>query len=183
MAIIQREIHRINDLVTDFLWLSRGSPKAEQTEEVSICAVIQEILALLKGRNQIASSHSIHTDFDTVPCSVMDAHHLRQILWNLLVNALEAMPSGGELSIRVAQDLSQDGTAGQTRVDVADTGCGIPEEVRGKIFDPFFTTKSNGTGLGLSIVYQLVETAGGRVEVAPRPGGSGTVFSVFFPSP
>jgi two-component system sensor histidine kinase PilS (NtrC family) len=181
MTIVQREIDRINVLVTDFLWLARGARKSEQVEQVSICAVIQEILTLLRARNQITSSHAIRTVFDAAPVSPLDPHHLRQILWNLLVNALEAMPEGGELGIRVAPEGSEGCLAGETRIDIEDTGCGIPAEVRPKIFEPFFTTKGNGTGLGLSIVYQLVGEAGGRVEVSSHKGG-GTVFSLFFPS-
>ena len=102
MGIVQREIARINELVTDFLWLAKGPPKAVQIEDVAVCAVIEEILAMLKAKRQIASSHSIRTEFGSDPVLTIDPHHLRQILWNLLVNALEAMPEGGELLVSVA---------------------------------------------------------------------------------
>ena len=96
------------------------------------------------------------------------------------------MPEGGELSISVGiceGDGSRPGAApGDTRVDIFDNGCGMPEGVRQRIFDPFFTTKASGTGLGLSIVYQLVEKAGGRIEADPNPSGRGMVFTVFFPA-
>jgi len=182
MGIVQREIGRINELVTDFLWLAKGPPKAVKIEEVSICAVIEEILALLKAKRQIASSHSIRTEFHSDPVLTIDSHHLRQILWNIFVNALEAMPDGGDLSIIIRLRNGTETTAGEARLDIADTGHGIPDGIREKIFDPFFTTKATGTGLGLSIVYQLIEKAGGRMEVNPNSSGTGTVFSLFFPA-
>lgn len=181
MDIVEREIGRINQLVTDFLWLAKGPPKAANVENVSICPVIDEIIALLEAKNQITPSHTIRTDFKSEPVSAVDPHHLRQIFWNLFVNALEAMPDGGELTISVSSH-SENGNKGETRINVADAGCGIPDTVRKRIFDPFFTTKSSGTGLGLSIVYQLVEKAGGRIEVDANQSGTGTVFSLFFPS-
>jgi two-component system sensor histidine kinase PilS (NtrC family) len=103
------------------------------------------------------------------------------VLWNLLVNALEAMPEGGELSISVEVEEPFDNRGRPVRIDIGDTGYGIPEGAFKRIFDPFFTTKPNGTGLGLSIVYQLVEKAGGTIEVSQPQSGSGTIFSLFFP--
>jgi two-component system sensor histidine kinase PilS (NtrC family) len=180
MNIVEREINRINDLVTDFLWLARGSMKPEKIKDVDLCDIIQEVLALLKTRDSVSSSHRIRTDFRLTPTFPMDPHHFRQILWNLLVNALEAMPDGGDLCIRV--DICEDHEAckHEARIDVQDSGCGISEEVRSRVFEPFFTTKKNGTGLGLSIVYQLVENAGGRLQVSHHEG-HGTTFSLFFP--
>jgi signal transduction histidine kinase len=103
------------------------------------------------------------------------------VLWNLLVNALEAMPEGGELSIHVDRHDPLENSDLAARIDICDTGCGIADEALKRIFDPFFTTKTNGTGLGLSIVYQLVEKAGGRIEVSRPESGHGAVFSLFFP--
>ncbi len=181
MGIVEREIGRINKLVTDFLWLTKSPPQAAHVANVSVCPVIDEIIALLEAKNQVTPSHTIRTEFLSEPVSAVDPHHLRQIFWNLFVNALEAMPDGGELTILVSGN-SENGNMRETRIDVADTGCGIPDSVRKRIFDPFFTTKSSGTGLGLSIVYQLVEKAGGRIEVDANHSGTGTVFSLFFPS-
>jgi two-component system, NtrC family, sensor histidine kinase PilS len=183
MGIVQREIGRINELVSDFLWLAKGPQKPAQIEEVAVCAVIEEILALLKAKHQVASSHSIRTTFACNPVLTIDPHHLRQILWNLFANALESMPDSGDLSISVSiQNGTETSSLNEVRLDIADTGCGIPDEVRKKIFDPFFTTKVTGTGLGLSIVYQMIEEAGGRLEVNPNSSGIGTVFSLFFPA-
>ena len=182
MGIVQREIERINELVTEFLWMTKGSPKSAQVEDVALCSAIEEIIALLKAKKQVTTSHAIRTDFQTRPLIAIDPHHLQRVLWNLFINALEAMPEGGDLSVLVnIQDDSPDSSGKTARVDICDTGCGIADDALKRIFDPFFTTKTNGTGLGLSIVYQLVEKAGGRIEVSRPQSGTGTVFSLFFP--
>ena len=91
-----------------------------------------------------------------VPC---DPARMEQVLENVLVNAIQAMPQGGSLTVRTAL------RAGFAEISVEDTGPGIPGEIRSRVFDPFFTTKPHGTGLGLSIVYRIMEAHGGRVDV------------------
>ncbi|SPF39599.1 PAS/PAC sensor signal transduction histidine kinase [Syntrophobacter sp. SbD1] len=181
MGIVQREIERINALVTEFLWMAKGSPKSAQTEDVPVCPVIEEIIALLKAKKQLNASHKISTYFKASPSVKIDPNHLHRVLWNLLVNALEAMPQGGELSISVNLQQPPDNPDRPIRIEIGDSGCGIAESAFKRIFDPFFTTKANGTGLGLSIVYQLVEKAGGYIEVSRPHSGSGTIFSLLFP--
>jgi two-component system sensor histidine kinase PilS (NtrC family) len=180
-GILQREIERVNALVTEFLWMAKGSPKSARVEEVAVCPVIEEILALLRANKMATASHAVTTHFRANPAISIDPLHLHRVLWNLLVNALEAMPGGGELSISVDFQPALDNGDKPVRIDIGDTGCGIPDLELKRIFEPFFTTKSNGTGLGLSIVYQLVEKAAGRVEVSRLPSGAGTTFSLFFP--
>lgn len=182
MGIVEREIGRINELVTDFLWLAKGSPKsANNIQEVQVCSTIQDILSLLKAKDRLTESHILKTEFESFPVITIDPHHLRQIMWNLFMNALEAMPEGGQLSTAVTVPESGEAGPREIRIDIADTGGGMPEGVCKRIFDPFYTTKTSGTGLGLSIVYQLVEKAGGRIEAHPNQCGTGTTFSVFFP--
>ena len=182
MQIVEREIQRINELVIDFLWLAKGSRKPEKTEPIAVCSVIDEMLMLLKTREKVNPRQRLDTRFECSPVVTMDPQHFRQILWNLLVNALESMPDGGDLTISVApSNGSESQGVRETRIDVRDTGCGIPEDVRKRLFEPFFTTKKTGTGLGLSIVYQLVETAHGRLQVSSNHP-QGTTFSIFFPT-
>jgi len=183
MGIVQREIERINGLITEFLWMTKGSPKSTQVEDVAVCAVIEEIIALLRAKKQLTASHGIRTYFKARPTICIDPNHLHRVVWNLLVNALEAMPDGGELSISVDLQEPPDNPGRPVRIDIGDTGCGIAEGTFKRIFDPFFTTKPNGTGLGLSIVYQLVEKAGGGIEVSKPQTGAGAIFSLFFPAP
>jgi signal transduction histidine kinase len=101
---------------------------------------------------------------------------LREVLVNLILNAVDAMPEGGRLTLRTRQG------EGIICVEVSDTGTGMTEEVQRRIFDPFFTTKgAKGTGLGLSMSYMLVKSHNGDIEVRSKPG-SGTTFSIKLPS-
>ncbi|HXE73168.1 MAG TPA: ATP-binding protein, partial [Candidatus Nitrosotenuis sp.] len=116
-----------------------------------------------------------------------DPGHLDQVLMNLVVNARDAMPSGGRLVLETCPlDLSEPRgpvpPGAWVRLSVSDTGCGMDEETASRIFEPFFTTKEagKGTGLGLSIVYGLVQQSGGHIEVDSRPG-QGTRFHLYFP--
>jgi len=177
-GIMHREVQRIDELVTDFLWLAKGARQSSQKEAISIVDSMQEILSLLKSRRKFSAYHSIKTSFEIKPSIYIDSHHFRQIVWNLVTNALEAMPEGGELLIHVGADGSSDEP--DVRIDIRDTGNGIAEGIRTKVSEPFFSTKTSGTGLGLSIVYQLVENSDGRIEVTHHKD-SGTTFSLFFP--
>jgi two-component system sensor histidine kinase PilS (NtrC family) len=181
IGILQREIERVNTLVTQFLWMAKDSPQSESVEDVAVCAAIEEIVTLLKANKKAGTGHTVRTDFRAAPLIAIDPLHLRRVLWNLFVNAIEAMPAGGELSISVSLQCPPPNSNTLVRIDVVDTGYGISEPVLQRIFDPFFTTKDSGTGLGLSIVYQLVEKAAGRIEVQSKQTGVGTTFSLFFP--
>lgn len=180
--IIQREIRRIDELITDFMWLAKGAAKSEKIEEVAVVDGIEETLSLLKVRRKINAAHEVVRRFEAHPKVLIDANSFRQILWNLFINALEAMPDGGVLSVRVAETAQTNDSAPAVRIDVADTGAGIREDIREKISEPFFTTKKNGAGLGLSIVHQLVESSGGRLEITAHRG-PGATFTIFFPIP
>jgi signal transduction histidine kinase len=128
-----------------------------------------------------------------------DADQLRQVLWNLCLNAFQAMPEGGQLFLSTAAvpaptaqgaaraDRSDEGLSGGegvgvpwVEVSVRDTGVGIDPEGQEQLFEPFFTTKAKGTGLGLATVHRIVEAHGGVLRVASEPG-QGSVFGVSFP--
>jgi two-component system sensor histidine kinase PilS (NtrC family) len=102
----------------------------------------------------------------------MDPKHLSQILWNLLLNAAEAIKGNGAIHVvcRVAEDMAT--------IEITDNGCGMSDETQKQVFDPFFTTRAQGTGLGLSIVHRLLESYGGRIDVKSTEG-QGTLFILY----
>ncbi len=113
----------------------------------------------------------------------MDPVQLEQIILNLIINARDAMPGGGSLTVQTSHrslDEGEDGAESYVALSVIDTGCGMDAETVDKIFEPFFTTKDKGTGLGLSTVYGIVEKGGGTIRVDSEPG-RGTSFHIMLP--
>jgi signal transduction histidine kinase len=170
-GIIEEEADRLNRIVGDLLDFARPSQpelRAEHLERVVVDAVNAAVA-------QHAGLIEVVRDLDPeVPVVAMDARLVRQAVLNVAVNAVQAMPRGGRLTLRTRRDGEQ------ALLEIEDSGVGIPEEVRGRIFEPFFTTKASGTGLGLAVVKRIVEGHGGAVTVRGAPG-AGTVFSLRFP--
>jgi signal transduction histidine kinase len=102
---------------------------------------------------------------------------MEQVLLNLLINAMEAMPGGG--TIRIAGTCQPDPPPGSVRIEIADTGTGIPENLRRRIFDPYFTTKSHGIGMGLALCDKIVRQHGGLLDF--RTSERGSVFVITLP--
>ena len=193
MDIVVRETDRLNGLITDFLLYSRPSPPAKK--EVVARAVLEEVVQLLQGNVAADIKMEVQGAADLFVSA--DPAQLRQVLWNLASNALEAMPEGGALDLSVAleaADLSQEsagfvrkgakeraGCAKRVRITVRDSGEGMPSAVREQIFEPFFTTKKEGTGLGLATVYRIAESHGGEIEVESELG-VGTAFHLLLPN-
>jgi two-component system sensor histidine kinase PilS (NtrC family) len=170
MQIVLREADRLNGLANDFLLFAR--PSSGKTEAVELSSAIEETLELFEQdamrQNRVRVVKHLGPDLWTE----MDPKHMRQILWNLLLNAAEAIDGSGsiEVTTKIAEDLVE--------VAVKDDGCGMPEENLKKIFDPFFTSKAHGTGLGLSIVHRLLESCRGHIDVRSHEG-QGTTFIVY----
>jgi CheY-like chemotaxis protein len=128
-------------------------------------------------RRVIGEDVELAVETPAAPCPVFaDPGHLEQVLMNLVVNARDAMPQGGLVSLRTSLD------DGHVVLSVADTGHGIPASVRERLFEPFFTTKEvgRGTGLGLSVVHRIIEDAGGRIDVFSEEG-HGAEFRITLP--
>jgi len=168
---IPSEVSRMNRIITEFLDLARERPLEIGPADLSM--VLDRTLALLDARMRQVPIE-LHKDYpDSLPLS-MDADKMQQVFLNLCINALEAMPEGGQLGVRAKANVEP----GWVCVTVEDSGSGMSREQTGKVFDPFYTTKANGTGLGLSVARQIVDRHGGRIEIESTPGG-GTQVKVF----
>lgn len=182
MDIVIRETNRLNGLLSDFLSFAR--PEQLRPTRMNLSRLLREIIALFMER--ASGQWCMRSKIGEGLLLEADPERIRQVVWNLLNNALEAMPNGGELWLRAnwAQRPAPSGLNREVKwavVEVEDNGPGIPAEIIDKIFDPFFTTKERGTGLGLSIVHRLMEEMGGRVEVKSQEG-LGTKFTLWIPS-
>lgn len=169
--IVQRETARLNRLVTDFLTYARPGPG--RSEPVPLCALFEEIAELV-ARD---ASLGIEVTVD-VPAELRvlgNPDQLRQVFWNLVLNAAQSDPSDRAVHVRAARlDLG-------VEVAIEDRGCGIAPDTMDRLFEPFYTTKPKGTGLGLATVHRVVEAHGGRIAITSQPG-SGTIARVFLPS-
>ena len=172
LTAISREVGRLEQLSEEYLRVARlPSPRMEAED---VAALVRDVAAFTKKEMERAGCEVKVTVGDKVPPALFDEAQLRQALLNLLRNAREAMPKGGEIDVTVrAEGMS-------VVVLVDDRGSGISEEVRARIFDPFFSTKGEGTGLGLAITRQIVEAHGGTISCIDRDGG-GTSFRIALP--
>lgn len=173
MDIALKEMDRLNKIITDFLNYSR--PKKPDFRYFDLNPVLNDTLELLKNMALTKTAITIKKNF---PCELninADPQKLQQVFWNLGMNAIEAMPSGGELMV------SAEKKAAYIEIIFQDSGNGIPEEAIGKVFYPFFTTKEEGTGLGLSIAYRIIEEHNGKISV-DSSSERGTTFKILLPS-
>ena len=170
MDIVLRETDRLNTLANDFLLFAR--PRSDKTEPVEINSAIGDTLELFKKDGILENRIRVVQDLEAEAWTEMDSEHARQIFWNLLLNAAEAIDGTGTISVssKTEEDMVQ--------VVVEDDGCGMSDETISRVFDPFYTTKIHGTGLGLSIVYRLLESYNGQLDVQSREG-QGTTFTVY----
>ena len=162
MRIVLREADRLSVLLSDFLLFAR--PPSGDVTEFFAEDVLVETLDLFEKDMNCRQRVSITTELIPNVRIVMDPIHFRQILWNLLLNAAEAIADQGKIHVRM-QNLQN----GYVEIRIADTGRGISPEHMKMIFTPFFTTKPVGSGLGLSIVHRLLETYGGSLDVESQP--------------
>jgi PAS domain S-box-containing protein len=171
---IAKQTFRASEIVNSLLNFSRTS--STDFADADMNRVIRETLSLIDHQMQKAGVEVITSLEDGLPSVKANPGKLQQVFLNLVLNARDAMSSGGVLAIKSWCD------DGLVRIDVADNGGGIPPENLGRIFDPFFTTKApkKGTGLGLSVVYGIVREHGGTIEVESQVG-QGTRFHLEFP--
>ncbi|MDR4480392.1 MAG: ATP-binding protein [Nitrospira sp.] len=143
-------------------------------------SLIREVLTLA-SHAMLPASMVVRCEVDRlVPQLWCDGAKMKQVLLNLVLNAVQAMPEGGTLTLAARVTAAHDAESPTVQLTVSDTGTGIPPELQSRIFDPFFTTKDHGTGLGLAIVHALVEAHHGRIDVESSHG-QGTSFVITLP--
>jgi signal transduction histidine kinase len=185
-AAIKTEAARMTKIIREVLDFAR--PSKPHKASVDLRQVAQQAVDLL---GHLAEERNIRLSFGPgteLATTEVDVGQIQQVLINLIMNAVQAMPQGGKAEVTVgrttARPPGQDG-AGETTyfsIEVRDEGVGIPEEHLPHLFEPFFTTKDvgEGAGLGLSISYGIVQEHGGWIDVASRPG-EGSCFTVYLP--
>ena len=171
--VMVREVDRLNRVITELLGLSR--PSELRCSEVDVAELVARTVRLVR---QDAEAAGVRVDERVEPglTAVLDPDRVSQALLNIYLNALQAMPDGGVLSVSAAPRGE-----GRLTLRVADTGPGIAPDKLGKIFDPYFTTKNQGTGLGLAVVQKIVEAHGGEIRVVSEPG-LGAAFEIILPA-
>jgi signal transduction histidine kinase len=152
---IKQEIQRLNKLVEDFL--DYGRPIRLSLQEVELGNLIEEVVALVLAKAE-QDSIEVHRQYEVLPKLSLDPELIKTCILNVILNAFQAMPDGGKLSI------STKATDSKVSLIIEDTGFGVSKENLPKIFDPFFSTKDRGLGLGLAITKRVVEEHGGKVD-------------------
>lgn len=178
MKVVLRESDRLNNIITNFLAYARPSANGNSVRfkgKTNVTTALRECLELLAHSPEVGDKHKFEIELPNQPIEVeISETELKQIFWNIVRNAIVAMPDGGTLS--VALQAADEGSA---RIAIADTGFGIADESIQHLFEPF-ANGSNGTGLGLSIVHKIVTDNGGRIDVKSATN-VGTSFIIELP--
>jgi PAS domain S-box-containing protein len=175
LADVLHEVNRIDKIVRDLL--NYAKPKPPSLSDIHLADLAQRIVAMAR---QSAKNEATDINLevrDPIPDFTGDETQMEQVLLNLLLNAQNAMPEGGIISVRLLHDAKDFAI----RIEVEDTGSGMSEEIRKKIFHPFFTTRIDGTGLGLATCLKNVQYHGGTIDVQSELG-RGTKFTVTIPT-
>ena len=174
LRIAEEEIERAQAIIKNLLEFSRES--GAELERLDVNELLSRTLQLMQKYLQ-NNGVRVTTELGPIPTCLANMNAMRQIFLNLITNAVQAMPEGGDLAVRTA-------LVGENRIrlDVRDTGVGIPREHLQDIFNPFYTTKApgQGTGLGLSVVHSILQRFQGDIQVTSEVGG-GTTFTIELP--
>jgi len=172
LSKMESEVGRCSRIIRNLLDFARQTEPMLRLVDVN--QVIEQVLAMVGHQAQLQNVEVVKEFSPSLPKVTADFDQLQQIFTNLTLNAIQAMPEGGRLTLRSSA------VDGEVRVDVQDTGCGIAKENMGKLFTPFFTTKvkGKGVGLGLAVVHGIIERHKGKIKVQSEVG-KGTTFSVY----
>lgn len=183
MEIVMKETDRLNTILSDFL--NYTQPKKNDNTIIDLTQLIQDVITLLKNKEDLSSKKNIVFKRTTDHLVINgDEEQIKQVVWNLCINALEAM-SEGTLTLSLREVVSfQSGEFqadhGGMVLEFQDEGCGIASDQINNIFDPFYSSKKDGVGLGLATVHKIVNRNGGVMDVKSTLG-EGTLFTVFLP--
>jgi two-component system sensor histidine kinase PilS (NtrC family) len=172
MQIVLREADRLSSLVTNFLLYAR--PPAGKVEALELEKVIIDTTELFEKDASNDGRITVTKNIQPGIWISIDPVHLQQILWNLLINAAEAIDGEGNIHIKLLGTKNK-----QAHIKISDTGCGMSKDDISLIFDPFFTTKASGSGLGLSIVHRILEAYDALLDVESEIN-QGTTFTLQF---
>ncbi len=181
VARIREQVERCKEIVRSLLNFARHGD--DEVGELDVPFVVEDTLRLIR-QAALAQGKEIHVDVEEgLPRARMNGAHLQQVIMNLLTNALDAIAGKGRIDVVARGEGADEGRGAAVRIEVRDTGCGIPEADLPRLFDPFFTTKppGKGTGLGLALCARLLERAGGSIGVSSRVG-QGSTFTVRLPA-
>ena len=174
LDILKEEVERLNSLAVDFLFALRPISFVFIQDDISTLATnavkIMQSEADEKGVKLTLETQSFLPNID------MDVNYIKQVFINLISNAIHATNKGGKISIKIKED------GDEVLVSIADTGCGMSEEVLSKIFQPYYTTRNDGFGIGLAIVYKVIKEHGGQIQVVSKIN-KGTTFYLRLPKP
>ncbi len=172
---LKTEVARINRHITDFLKYSR--PSKLELQDLDLRAEAEDALRLVEGRMEECGIETRIVEEGPLPKVLGDKESLRSVFTNLVINAAEAIDGeGGNIAIKLSNSDEK-----SVKVEITDSGCGIPAVDISKLFEPYFSTKETGTGLGLAIVKKAVDDHGGTISVASKEG-SGTTFTIILPA-
>ncbi len=174
LDMIVQEVNGLDRIATEFLEFSRVTPP--EMRPVQVGAVLSRLLQFMSAYLDDQDVRVVLDIEDGLPDLFLDRAQIEQAVKNIVINAVQAMPRGGTLTVRACRSPQ----AESVDIDFTDTGVGIPAAKMDKICAPFFTTKTKGTGLGLAIVRKIVETHGGRLVIRSRPG-EGSTFTFQLP--
>ena len=171
MASIKQEIQRLNNLVGDFL--DYGKPLKLNLQEVDVGNIIEEVMSLVWAKAE-KDNIEIFKQYGMLPMLYLDPELVKTCIFNVVLNAFQAMPEGGKLTLRTQTSDSR------VSIIFEDTGIGISKETLSKVFNPFFSTKISGLGLGLALTKRVIEEHKGKVDFQSREGKGSTV-TISFP--
>jgi signal transduction histidine kinase len=174
LGIVVSEVERLNSLVTTMLQV--GRPSQIETEPLDLRSIASEVVAVARGEATASNGLRIEVIGPDEPIiATVDPGRMRQVVWNLVKNAVQASPHRGKVEVRTGRD-----DAGRAFLEVADEGAGIGAAHRERLFDMFYSGRSHGVGLGLALVKQIVDQHRGRIEIIDR-NVAGTCFRVTLP--